>query len=259
MSRIKPIKSLGQNFLEDTSIAEKIIEVLDIQKGDKIVEIGPGPGVLTSLLLKYDIHLTAVEIDKRAYNMLSETLQNEILEGKLELINQDFLKYEIQNHDLKVIGNIPYYISNEIMFKLLENSTKIKSAVMTVQKEVAERFAAKAGKKQYGLTSIAIQYYGEAQKLFDIPPEAFFPPPKVISSVVKIDFHNKEHEIEFSELQKLTKLAFNQRRKKLSNSISEIFSKIEGDERIQSFRDKRAEQLTLDDYFYLYRKLKEKN
>lgn len=259
MSRIKPIKSLGQNFLEDTSIAEKIVEALDIKPGDKILEIGPGPGVLTSILLKYDIHLSAVEIDKRAYNFLCKKYQNEISEGKLELINQDFLKYEIENHDLKVIGNIPYYISNEIMFKLLENSTKITRAVITVQKEVAERFAAKAGKKQYGITSIAIQYYGEAQKLFDIPAEAFFPPPKVISSVVKIDFHNKKYEVEFSELQKLTKLAFNQRRKKLSNSVSEIFSKIDVDDRIESFRDKRAEQLTLDDYFYLYRKLKEKN
>lgn len=251
MEKIKPIKSLGQNFLNDMNIKKKIVDSLDIQDGDEIIEIGPGTGALTEIILQNNISYLGIEIDSRAFEIIKNlTKVNE----KFDVINQDILKVEseIFTSNSKVVGNLPYYITSSIIFKILEAKQKPKVSIFMVQKEVAQRLNGKVNTKDNGILAIAISLLGKAELLFDVSPNCFYPKPKVWSSVVKITFDkNLEN---FREILNFVKMAFNQRRKTLNNSIKSYIKDIDVTG-LEAILSKRAEQLSADDFINLFNEI----
>lgn len=256
---IPPKKSLGQNFLIDNNISRKIIEQLDIKENDLVIEIGPGTGALTSLLLEKNISLTIVEIDKRAVSLL----KTKFLDKSINIIESDIRKVDLREiakeKKLKVIGNIPYYISADIMFMLLENYKIIDTIVLMVQKEVAKRVISGPDSKDYGILSIATDLVMKAKIAFDVSPNCFFPKPKVTSSILKLkEKENLIGAINFNDIMKLVKSAFSQRRKTLRNSLKSYLMQYD-DEILNSFSNEyslilnqRAENLTPQDYVQMY-------
>lgn len=212
-------KHLGQNFLYDNSILNRIIQSADISREDTIVEIGPGPGRLTKLLAETAKKLIAIELDPELY----ERLKGDFIAYKnVEIIHEDVLKFPFETIDkFKVVANIPYYITTPIIFKLLETRQNLKSMTLTIQKEVAERIVAQPGCRDYGVLTIMIQYFARPELEFIIPKEAFRPAPKVDSAVVHMKILDQPAVIVKDEklFFRLVKTAFSQRRKTLSNSL----------------------------------------
>ena len=250
----RPKKFLGQNFLVDENIAKKIVSFLDTKPGDTIIEIGPGQGILTKhlALLNSDFH--AVEIDKHIF----EKLKTEYGE-KVKLIHKDFLKLDLskeiisQNSKIKIIGNIPYNITTEILFKLYDSYDKIDCAVLMMQKEVALRLTAKPDTKEYGILAIQTQLHTSPKILFNVPPTAFFPKPNVNSSVVKLNFIQKQ-ELEGNQnlLKTIVKESFGKRRKTMRNSLKNFFeiNRISFDEIDFDF-SRRPENVTVSEFINL--------
>ncbi|HOQ00099.1 MAG TPA: 16S rRNA (adenine(1518)-N(6)/adenine(1519)-N(6))-dimethyltransferase RsmA [Acetivibrio clariflavus] len=224
---IKLTKSLGQNFLTDYNIVTRIVDTAEITKDDMIIEIGPGIGSMTVELASKAGRVAAVEIDKHLIPALEENLREF---SNVEIINRDIMKvsvkditYNKQNMKLKVVANLPYYITTPIIMKLLEEEDNdIELMVFMVQKEVAQRMVAKPGGKDYGALSVAVQYYAQPEKVFDVPPHCFIPQPEVDSTVVKLKRNVippvilKDKDMFF----KVVKAAFGQRRKTLLNALS---------------------------------------
>jgi 16S rRNA (adenine1518-N6/adenine1519-N6)-dimethyltransferase len=262
LKAIAPKKSLGQNFLIDRNIARKIVSLLEIENNDSILEIGPGTGALTSLLLEKDCNLTAVEIDERAINDLKIKYPNSKY-PKFNLVNQNFKDYKFVNetpNNLKVIGNIPYYLSSEILFKLFESDVMIKTTVMTIQKELAERLVAKPGTKDYGILTLALNMKAKCKIEFDISPQCFYPAPNVWSSVIKIDFYDYENRTQnYPQIMSIIRQAFNQRRKMMGNTLKSYLNQLKyeeisnaDNERLELIRKNRPEQLIVDDFVFLH-------
>lgn len=243
---------MGQNFLTDMNIRKKIVDALDIQNNDKIIEIGPGTGSLTELIIDYPIEYMGIEIDKRAVEIIEKMISKC---KNAKVINQDILKTEsdIITAGSKVVGNLPYYITSSIIFKILEANQKPEIAIFMVQKEVAQRLTGKQNTKDNGILAIAISLLGEANLLFDVSPNCFYPKPKVTSSVISIKFTREL--VEFRHIINLVKIAFNQRRKTLSNALSSYFNDVDKS-KFGDVLGKRAEQLTADDFISLYNRLK---
>jgi 16S rRNA (adenine1518-N6/adenine1519-N6)-dimethyltransferase len=225
----RPKKFLGQNFLVDENIAKKIVASLNVHSDDTIIEIGPGQGVLTKYLCELTPNFFAVEIDKFIFENLSNRFGD-----KVKLIHKDFLKVNLQSDipgksgKIKIIGNIPYNITTEILFKLYESDAKIESAVLMMQKEVAQRLSAKPDTKDYGILAIQTQLYTTPKILFNVAPSSFFPKPRVDSSVVRLDFKEEAEELKDKVLFKtLVKESFGQRRKTMRNSLKNFFEKNE--------------------------------
>jgi 16S rRNA (adenine1518-N6/adenine1519-N6)-dimethyltransferase len=220
----RPIKSLGQNFLINTGIQQKIVDSCDLTTKDTVIEIGPGQGAITSRLLPLVKKLIVVEKDRH----LAESLKQKFQESNLEVISGDFLKWDmsILPNDTVVIGNIPYYISTPIIEKILEHKDKIRQAFLMVQLEFGQRLAAKPGNKDYGSLSCFIQYYADVKLLFKISPGSFNPPPKVDSCFVSLTFSSKPQLKAQNEqhLFKMIQTAFMQRRKTISNALKEFAS-----------------------------------
>ena len=225
-------KSLGQNFLTDKNIIEKIINAPDIGKKDLVIEIGPGIGVLTAEAAERAGKVIAIEIDRNLIPILKETLKEH---DNIEVINQDILKTDLnqlleQNKEfrgqrmegVKIIGNLPYYITTPIIMKILEEGVQADSITIMMQKEVADRLKAPPGSKTYGAISVAVQYYCEVVHVANVPKEVFIPQPKVDSSVLKLMIR-KEKPVELKD-EKLffqcIKSGFGQRRKTLLNSLT---------------------------------------
>lgn len=245
---VKPIKRFGQNFLKDNNILRKITEVINPQKNDKIIEIGPGEGALTKLLSNSGADVTAIEIDKRVIEHLKETYP------EVKIINQDFLEINLtdfESSDLRIVGNIPYNITSPIIFKLIENYNLIRDAVFMVQYEVAKRMTAKKGTKDYGILSVLLSYFADTEFCFKVSPNVFYPKPKVFSAVVKIKFKKNLDESLNKIFIQIVKAAFGNRRKTLKNSLSNsIFAQLNfnGCDVDLSLR---AEQLDLSDFIKL--------
>jgi len=225
--KYRPKKRLGQNFLVDNNIAGKIVNALEIRDSDLVLEIGPGQGALTKHLVKQAKNFIAVEIDSFAADSITEKFGKE-----LNLILKDFLEFDFVNDleqfdsglTLKVIGNIPYNITSDILFKLLDNSEIVTTAVLMIQREVAERLYAKRGTKQYGILAVQFQAFAGVKKVVSVPPAAFFPKPDVHSTVLKIDFCKESTEITDKKLfREFVRKAFSKRRKTLKNSLKEFF------------------------------------
>ncbi len=217
-----PKKYLGQNFLFDPSILRKIVETAKIKHDDTVVEIGPGLGALTKMLIEAAKKIIAIELDYELY----EKLKDELKEFKnIELIHGDALKYSYEELEpFKVVANIPYYITTPIIFRLIQARKNLKSMTLTIQKEVAQRIVGKPGTKDYGVLSIAVQYYANPELKFIIPKGAFRPVPKVDSAVIHIEILDKPRVTVIDEklFFKIVRTAFAQRRKTLSNSLKSI-------------------------------------
>ena len=245
MRFVTPKKSLGQHFLNDISIAKKIVESLS--PCQNILEIGPGTGILTQFLLKKNNNLKLVEIDNESVNFL-------ILELKINksiIYNQDFLNLDLskifENNNFSVIGNFPYNISSQIVFKIIENRKLIPEMCGMFQYEVAERICENEGSKKYGIISVITQAFYETKLLFEVSNNFFSPPPKVNSAVILLK-RKKNLKIDCDEklFFKIVKLSFQQRRKTLRNSLKQI--NLSDNLREHIIFDKRPEQLSVDQF-----------
>ena len=268
---IQAKKSLGQNFLIDEDIVNKIIENSNICENDLVIEIGPGLGTLTSRLLEKAGKVIAIELDKNVLNILNDRFK---LYNNFELINQDILKTDLENiikenlnnniKTCKIVANLPYYITTPIITKLLEEKLNLESITVMVQKEVAERLTAIPGKnKEAGAISYYIYYYSDAKIVLNVPRNCFIPSPDVNSSVIKLSLL-KQPRIEIKDealLFKVIKSAFSQKRKTLSNSLvnNNICSskqEVENSLVELGFNSKaRGEELSLQDFVNLSKKL----
>jgi 16S rRNA (adenine1518-N6/adenine1519-N6)-dimethyltransferase len=215
-------KIFGQHFLFDQGLLARIVDAAHITKDDAVVEIGPGPGIMTELLAKRAKSVLAIEIDSDLYEHLKMKL---VGYSNLKLIHMDILKYSFEmNEQFKVVANIPYYITTPIIFHLIQSRAQISSMVLTIQKEVAERIVAAPGCKDYGVLSLAVQYYADASIQFTIPREAFRPAPKVDSAVIRMTMLEKPPVAVRDEktLFRVIKAAFSMRRKTLANALRSL-------------------------------------
>ena len=224
MTQVKAKKYLGQHFLKDMDVASRIAGSLTLDGRTSVLEIGPGMGVLTQFLLQNPlIDLTAVELDKESVQYLNQHYP------QLNVIEADFLKMDLQSYfpgKFCIIGNFPYNISSQIFFKMLENKDSIPCLAGMIQKEVAERIAAPAGSKTYGILSVLMQAYYKIEYLFTVQETVFDPPPKVKSAVIRFT-RNEVSSIDCNEqlFKTVVKTAFNQRRKTLRNSLKPLVEK----------------------------------
>ena len=248
---VKPKKHLGQHFLRDENIARKISETLQPNgRYKKVLEVGPGMGVLTKYLLENKLFETSVvEIDRESVAYLEEYYP----ELKYRIISKDFLKInleEIFDEPFALIGNFPYNISSQILFKILDHRDLIPEAAGMFQKEVAQRIAAKPGSKTYGILSVLTQAWYKIDYLFSVSEHVFSPPPKVKSAVIRLE-RNETKKLDCDEklFVEVVKAGFNQRRKTLRNALHP-FEIIPGNEGNEYFT-KRAEQLTVQDFIQL--------
>lgn len=249
MQHVRAKKHLGQHFLKNEFIAERIVSALPITNDyDTILEVGPGMGVLTKYLINISKKkLIAVDIDAESIFYL----QNKFPE--LNIIEGDILKLnlsEITPGKIAVIGNFPYNISSQILFKVLENKEKVPLVVGMFQKEVAQRIASGPGNKEYGILSVLMQTFYDVEYLFSVDAQEFTPAPKIQSGV--LFFRIKEYNLPFKEklLFNVVKTAFNQRRKTLRNALKPLNVNLSGTES-EKFLDKRAEQLSHEDFVVL--------
>lgn len=237
-------KSLGQHFLKDESISRRIVDELRRQSFQRLIEVGPGGGALTKYLLQIPgIDFKAVELDEEKISFLEKAYP--VLKDKL--IHQSFLDMQPPFDDeFIVIGNFPYHISSQILFKVLEWKALVPSTIGMFQKEVAERVASKEGSKVYGVISVLIQAFYTVEYLFDVEPGAFNPPPKVMSGVIRLKRRDDVPAMKSERaLFNLVKTAFNQRRKTLRNAVKPLFS---AEELKDTIFNKRAEALSVDDF-----------
>lgn len=263
--KIQANKSLGQNFLIDNSVIEEIINNSNIGKEDLVIEIGPGLGVLTNRLLQEAKYVISVELDQRMVNILQDRFSSNIDNGQLEIINDDILKVDLQRiieekkpsiKHVKIVANLPYYISTPIIIKLLENRLSIDEIIVMVQKEVAERLIARTGSREEGTITYLVEYYAQAESVVKVPKESFIPSPKVESEVIKLKVRKqpkiaiKDEKILFNIIQK----SFMQRRKTLSNALvnSHIMAdKTSVEEMLNTLgldKNVRGESLTLEQF-----------
>ena len=220
-------KKFGQNFLINTSVLEEIIEAAGVTKDDFVLEIGPGIGTMTQYLCEAAREVVAVEIDSNLIPILKDTLS---AYNNVEVLNEDILKVDIQklafekneNRPIKVVANLPYYITTPIIMGLFESHVPIDSITIMVQKEVADRMQEGPGSKEYGALSLAVQYYAKPEIVVNVPPSCFMPQPKVGSAVIRLTRHEKPPvEVEDEKLMiKIIRASFNQRRKTLANGLN---------------------------------------
>jgi len=247
---VKAKKNLGQHFLNDENIAEKIADTLSLNGYKSVLEIGPGMGVLTKYLLKKDITTYVIEIDPES----ADYLKANFLNLAPRVIEKDFLKYDVNDifkeEPFAIIGNFPYNISTQIVFKMLEMRDQIPEFSGMFQKEVAQRICSKEGSKVYGILSVLTQAFYDAEYLFTVLPSVFNPPPKVDSGVLRL-IRKENYKIPCDEslLFKVVKTAFQQRRKTLRNSLKTF--NLSESLREDVIFDKRPEQLSVQEFISL--------
>ena len=248
---VTALKSYGQHFLNDQKVLERIsVLVKNYYTEEKIMEIGPGMGALTDFLLKEFDHVTCVEVDNRCVEHLNK--KYEARKSQIEIIEADFLKLNLKEtlqSPTAIVGNFPYNISSQIVFSILDNYEQVPFMVGMFQKEMGHRIASPEGSKEYGVISVFAQLLYDVTMEFDIPPESFSPPPKVMSSIISM--RRKEVinlDFDFKLFRNIVKAGFNQRRKMLRNGLSGIASK---ELLQQDIFQKRPEQLSVQDFINL--------
>ena len=265
-------KSFGQNFLIDENIVEGIVEKANISKEDFVIEIGPGLGTLTEYLLRNAGKVLAVELDKKMVNIITDRFLGEISNGKLEILCDDILKVNLEKiieeelktgyKKVKVVANLPYYITTPIIMKLLEEKLPIESITVMIQKEVANRLSEIPGGKETGAITYTVYYYADTKILLEVPKESFIPEPEVTSAVIQFNILkaprvNIKNEEDFF---KLIKQSFLMKRKTLVNALAgyknkekqeiiNVLQELDINERV------RAEQLTLEQFVKIYEKM----
>lgn len=250
--KVRPKKHLGQHFLTNEEIADNIAAVTDPWDTENLIEIGPGTGVLTKRLLhKFGSKLHAVEIDRESVKYLKQAEWAK----ELKLTEGDFLGMSdlsiLQKPNTGIIGNYPYNISTQIAFKVIENRDWVKYFGGMFQLEVAKRFCAPHGNKEYGITSVLLQAYFDCKYLFTVEPNAFNPPPKVQSGVMACQRKETQPDCDYETLRTLVKTAFNQRRKTLHNALKPLNLLDRNIAIPPEFIGKRAEQLSVQDFIAL--------
>ncbi len=262
-------KKFGQNFLIDSHVLNKIITSSNITKEDVVIEIGPGIGSLTQQLAENAKQVIAVEIDKKLIPILEDTLSDY---NNITIINEDILKVDIvklveeknDNKPIKVVANLPYYITTPIIMGLFESNVPVDSITVMVQKEVADRMKAKPGTKDYGALSLAVGYYSEPYIVANVPPNCFMPRPKIGSAVIKLTKHKQPPvDVEDAKLLfKIIRASFNQRRKTLINglynNLDGMFDKDQLKQAIENIGLKlnvRGETLSLEEFSNLANEL----
>lgn len=249
-------KRFGQNFLQDNGIIYQIIQVIQPKSDDTLVEIGPGLGALTHPLLKC-ASVIAVEIDRDLSANLSAMPD---AKNKLTIINQDALSLNFcqWGEGIRIIGNLPYNISTPLLFHLLQYTKCIKDMHFMLQKEVADRIAASPGSKNYGRLSVMLQYYCQTSLLFDVPPESFFPKPKVNSAIIRLTPHitNPFEKVDYTVLENVTAKAFAMRRKTIFNNLKQWIS-LDDLKSLSIDPQQRPEQLTIAEFVRLAKFLQE--
>ena len=255
-------KKFGQNFLIDTHVLDKIIRAANITKDDMVIEIGPGIGTMTQYLAEAAGKVIAVEIDKNLIPILEETLDGY---DNVRVINEDVLKVDLKKiadeenggKPVKVVANLPYYITTPIIMGLFENEVPLESITVMVQKEVADRMQTGPGNKDYGALSLAVQYYAEPYIVANVPPNCFMPRPKVGSAVIRLTRHeNPPVEVKDEKLMfEIIRASFNQRRKTLANGLNNSANLNFTKEKITEVIEKlgkgasvRGEVLTLEEF-----------
>ncbi len=259
-------KNFGQNFLVDSSVTARIAS--NLREDSVVIEVGPGIGSLTEELARRVQHVRSYEIDERLLPVLEDTLQEY---KNVEIVLQDFMEADIEN-DLKPLvekykhiefaANLPYYITTPVLFKIFESSIPFEKIVVMIQKEVADRFSAVPGTKEYGALSVESQYLYDVKKLFNVPRTAFNPAPNVDSAIVSFTVHKKNNSIDNEEkFFELVKACFKQRRKTLYNNLREYFDSSDLAKEVlakaEIALETRAEMLNLDEYIRLYVAVKE--
>ena len=249
MRNVKAKKYLGQHFLNDENIARKIVNSLSLSGYSNVMEIGPGTGVLTKYLLDLKLDLKLVEIDSESVVFLKTKLG---IDPSI-ILESDFLKLKLDDvfiNKFAIIGNFPYNISTQIIFKALEYKNLVPELIGMFQKEVAERICEKKGSKKYGILSVLTQAYYETDYLFSVPPSVFTPPPKVTSAVIRL-IRKEQLDINYNErlFFKVVKLSFQQRRKTLRNSLKTF--NLSDSLREDTIFDLRPEQLSVEEFISL--------
>jgi len=241
--------------LKDKGIAQRIVESLILSSGvNHVVEIGPGTGVLTQFLAGIpEVDLRVVEIDRESVTYLAEHYPA----LKERILSSDFLELDLSKQfesPLKIIGNFPYNISSQIFFKVLDHRNQVNQVVCMIQKEVADRIAEKEGSKTYGILSVLLQTFYDIEYLFKVPPGVFFPPPKVMSAVIRL-VRNKRERLECDEVlyKKVVKQGFQNRRKTLRNALKSL--NLPPSIYQLAIMDKRAEQLSVDLFIFLTKEI----
>ncbi len=258
----RPKKNLGQNFLTDVRIQQKIIQACDLKTEDVVVEIGPGQGVLTRLIAPLVKKLICIETDHDLIGPLRLSFPDASAGNPVEIVHADFLKWGMGHlpQGLKVIGNIPYYISTPIIGKIIQDRAKISSAFLTVQLEFGQRLTAKPGGKDYGSLTCFAQYHADIKMLFKIKNTCFKPAPKVDSCFISLTMKEKREESALNEefLFELIQTAFQQRRKNIINSLKGLVARDTLEGALGSLGidfNARAENLTLSNYIKLCNKI----
>ncbi|MDR3072108.1 MAG: 16S rRNA (adenine(1518)-N(6)/adenine(1519)-N(6))-dimethyltransferase RsmA, partial [Clostridiales Family XIII bacterium] len=248
-------KNFGQNFLTDKNIIDKIICAAELTAEDTVLEIGSGFGALTGLLAQNAGHVIAVEIDKRAVEVLQEVLADA---ENTQIVCCDFMKYDLAQlpRQIKVIGNLPYYITTPILMKMLENDVLPERMIFMMQKEVAKRITSPAGCREYGAVSVSVQYYADAEYLMDVSREVFYPKPNVDSAVLRLTPKvDAKRPIDPALMFSLVKAGFGQRRKMLQNAFKTLdFSAEEIDSAFRTSgldSNARAETLSVENFIDL--------
>jgi 16S rRNA (adenine1518-N6/adenine1519-N6)-dimethyltransferase len=249
MSKVRAKKYLGQHFLKDLGIARDIAHSLSLNNYSKVLEVGPGMGVLTQFLIPLDTETFVIEIDKESVSYLKKhyrELDNHLIEG-------DFLKLPLQEifkEPIAIIGNFPYNISSQILFKAIDHKDLIPEIVGMFQKEVAERVVSPPGSKKYGIISVLLQCYYDVEYLFTVDETVFDPPPKVKSAVIRLR-RNDRNKLDCDEKKfvQVVKTAFGQRRKTLRNALKSL--NLVDENTASQYLSLRAEQLSVEDFMNL--------
>lgn len=254
MKKVRPKKNLGQHFLTDLGIARRIADTVDAYPDIPVLEIGPGMGVMTQFLITKPRPFKAVEIDEESVEYL-KTLSNSPLKGE-SLIQGDFLKMDLNEvfggKQFVLTGNYPYDISSQIFFKMLDNKELIPCCTGMIQREVAQRIAAKPGNKTYGILSVLIQAWYDTEYLFTVDETVFNPPPKVKSAVIRMTRNSrKDIGCDWNLFKRVVKSTFNQRRKMLRGSLKQIIPDPLSLPLSAEFLTKRPEQLTHEEFVEL--------
>lgn len=262
---IRPQKKLGQNFLIDENVRVKICDALQVQASQKIIEIGPGLGFLTEALLEENVPVIAIERDPKLYHILTETLAKN--NSNLKLIHESILKVPLDSlagkKKLYVIGNLPYYITTKILFHLIRYNLHITGAIVTVQKEVAERLLALPGSKAYGRLSVSIRFFSDVEKICEIKPGSFYPQPDVRSTVLRMRFRDpRKLPCNCDIFEKVVEALFQERRKTVHNGLCLYRGKhINKTQAKKIFEDcdidytKRAEELMMKEFIAITKRI----
>lgn len=261
-SPVRPKKHLGQHFLKDTAIAERIANILEVKDYDCIIEVGPGTGMLTQFLLEKEKDLILFEVDPESVAYLRSYFDEKQVQNRfhkdLKIIEDDFLQYDlskmVNDKPFGIIGNFPYNISTQIVFKMLDYRHLVPEFAGMFQKEVAQRICEKPGSKRYGILSVLVQAFFEAEYVFTVPPDVFIPPPKVDSGVIHLR-RRMYYQLGCDEALffKVVKTAFNQRRKTLRNSLKSFA--LSDNLKEDTIFDRRPEQLDVAGFMELTAKI----